>query len=157
MSRPSQRSSLILSTVLAILLLISLAALCFLLPFVVESLCGTRDLIGDRSQMTQAERYTVLGIAYAMVAVAAVAILLLMRLLHVVSRGQVFSTATTKLISTVSLCCFGEGALFAIVGIWFQLSFGVTMAVCFIGLCLRIVGNVIKEACRMKTENDLTI
>ena len=121
------------------------------------SLCGTRDLIGDRSQMTTAERYTVLGITYAMVAVAAVAILLLMRLLRVVSHGKVFSAETTKLIDMVSLCCFGEGLLFAVTGIWFQLSFGVTMAVCFIGLCLRIVGNVINEACRMKAENDLTI
>ena len=157
MFRSTRRSSLILSNVLAILLLISLAVLCFLLPFVVESLCGTRDLIGDRSQMTTAERYTVLGITYAMVAVAAVAILFLMRLLRVVSHGKVFSAETTKLIDAVSLCCFGEGLLFAVTGIWFQLSFGVTMAVCFIGLCLRIVGNVIKEACRMKAENDLTI
>ena len=157
MFRSTRRSSLILSNVLAILLLISLAVLCFLLPFVVESLCGTRDLIGDRSQMTTAERYTVLGITYAMVAVAAVAILFLMRLLRVVSHGKVFSAETTKLIDVVSLCCFGEGLLFAVTGIWFQLSFGVTMAVCFIGLCLRIVGNVIKEACRMKAENDLTI
>ena len=157
MFRSTRRSSLILSNVLAILLLISLAVLCFLLPFVVESLCGTRDLIGDRSQMTTAERYTVLVITYAMVAVAAVAILLLMRLLRVVSHGKVFSAETTKLIDMVSLCCFGEGLLFAVTGIWFQLSFGVTMAVCFIGLCLRIVGNVIKEACRMKAENDLTI
>ena len=157
MLRPSQRSSLILSNVLAVLLLISLAVLCFLLPFVVESLCGTRDLIGDRSRMTQAERYVVLGLAYAMVAVAAVAILLLRKLLRVVSQGRVFSPSATGLLSTVSLCCFGEGVLFALTGIWFQLSFGVTLAVCFIGLCLRIVSNVIKEACRIKAENDLTI
>ena len=157
MLRPHQRPSLVLSTILAVLLLISLAILCFLLPFVVESLCGTRDLIGDRSQMTAAERYTVLGVAYAMVAVAAVAILLLLRLLRVVSHGQVFSRAATKLLDAVALCCLGEGILFAVTGIWFQLSFGVTMGVFLVGLCLHIVGNVIKEACRIKAENDLTI
>ena len=157
MNTPSHKAFTLLPMILAILLLVSLALLCFVLPFVVESLCGTRDLIGDRSQMTRAEINTVLGLAYAMVAVAVAAILLLMRLLRTVSRGNVFSTQANRLLSAVSACCFGEGLLFAVTGIWFQLSFGVTLAVCFIGLCLLVVSNVIREACRLKSENDLTI
>ena len=157
MSRTPHKFSLVLSTILASLLLIALAVLCFLLPYVVESLCGTRDLIGNRARMTAAQRYIVLGISYSMVAVAAGAILVMLKLLRTVGRGEVFSPITNKLISAVSLCCFGEAFLFALTGIWFQLSFGVTLGLCFVGLCLLIVSNVIREAIRLKAENDLTI
>ena len=157
MSRSPQKFSLVLSTVLASLLLLSLAVLCFPLPFLVESLCNTRDLIGDRANMTATQRYLVLAIAYAMIAVAAGAILVMLQLLRTVGQGKVFSPVTNKLITTVSLCCFGEAFLFALTGIWFQLSFGVTLGLCFVGLCLLIVSNVIREAIRLKAENDLTI
>ena len=157
MSRSHQKFPLVLSTVLASLLLISLVILCFPLPYLVESLCNTRDLIGDRANMTAAQRNLVLAIAYGMIAVAEGAILVMLKLLRTVGRGKVFSPVTNKLITAVSLCCFGEALLFALTGIWFQLSFGATLGLCFVGLCLLIVGNVIREAIRLKAENDLTI
>ena len=157
MSRTTQKFPLVLSTVLASLLLLSLVVLCFPLPYLVESLCDTRDLVGDRANMTATQRNLVLAIAYGMIAVAAGAILAMLKLLRTVGRGEVFSPVTNRLISVVSLCCFGEAILFALTGIWFQLSFGAALGLCFVGLCLLIVSNVIREAIRLKAENDLTI
>ena len=136
------------------------AALCFLAdftPLVVTSLIDVTDNLGVRGRITEIERTRVLIDAYAMVAIAFVAVILLFCLLLAVRRGEVFSAKATRLLGAISWCCFAEGALFALLTAHFQLTLGVAFGVCLVGLCLRVVKNALEEATRIKAENDFTI
>lgn len=157
MLRISNKVSTVISMVLTGLLLISLCVLTFWLPMVVESMIDTADNIGDRASITPLGRTLVLVDAYAMIAVAFVAVILLFFLLRTVLRGEVFSTSATRLIASVSWCCFAECLLFLLIGGVFQLAFGAAIAACFLAVCLRVVKNVIAEATEIKSENDFTI
>ena len=157
MLRTSNKVSTIISMILTVLLFLALCALAVCLPMVVNSMIDTADNIGNRASITAIQRALVLADAYAMVGVAFVAVVLLFLLLQKVWRGLVFSDATVRLISAVSLCCFGEALLFLLIGGVFQLAFGVAIAACCLGVCLCVVKNVIAEATRIKSENDYTI
>jgi len=157
MNKNQIQRTTVISRVFAVVLLAALVALACILPPVVESLCGTRDLLGDRANMSRGGEIFVLVVAYCMLAVAAFAIVVLWRLLGVISRGAVFSDTTHRLLNAVSLCCFGEGALFLSLVYYFQLALGAAVGICFVGLCLLVVKNVIEEACRIKAENDFTV
>jgi hypothetical protein len=47
--------------------------------------------------------------------------------------------------------------LFALLGWYFRLALAVGFVAVFVGLCLRVVKNVIEEATLIKSENDLTV
>ena len=149
--------SIIVSMVLTACLFPALGFLAFWLPVLVPSLIDTTDNIGNRAEITEAGRVFVLIDAYVMLAVALVAVILLFCLLHTILRGKVFSGRVTGLLSAVSLCCFAEGVLFLLLVPYFQLAACGAIAVFFIAVCLRVVKNVIEEAGRIKSENDLTI
>ena len=157
MFRISNKVSTVISLILTVLLLAALCALVFWLPMVVNSMIDTVDNIGNRAQITEGQRAFVLTDAYVMVTVAFVAVILLFFLLREILLERVFCSKTTRLIAAISWCCFAEGLLFLLIGIFFQLAFGVAIAACFVGLCLRVVKNVIEEATRIKSENDFTI
>lgn len=157
MQKKSDRTSIIVSMILTVLLFLALCALACCLPMVVRAMIDTTDNIGDRASITLTERALVLVDAYAMVAIALIAVILLYLLLRCVLRGQVFSQHCVALIASVSWCCFAEALLFLLIGGFFQLAFGVTIAACCLGVCLRVVKNVIAEATRIKAENDYTI
>lgn len=157
MNKKSISTSILISRIIAILLLLSLAGLSFILPQVVSALCDTGDLVGDRASMTDLERGAVVGVAYAMVIVAAFAIVTLLRLLSAVSRGEVFTELVVRILATVSYCFFAEAVLFALLIYYFQLSLGVTLALVLVGLSIMIVRNVIAAARVIKEENDYTV
>ena len=157
MFKHSEKISIIISVVLGILFLVALAVVCYWLPTVVNSMIDVKDNIGDRNSITDGGRLFVVIDVYVMVAVAAVAVVLLFFLLRIVYRKQVFSKATTGLISAIAYCCFAEGLLSLLLITYFQLVVCAVLAACFLGLCLRVVGNVIEEATRIKNENDFTI
>ena len=156
-SKHLRHSSVILSFVFAGLFLVFLVVVAFLLPSLVENMISAGDLIGDRTNLPPALHTLILVLAYLVLAVAFVAVGILCLILRCVLLEQVFSSRTVTLLSGVAWCCFAEGILFFVVGIWFQLAFIVFAAAFFLGLCLRIVGNVIAEATRYKNENDLTV
>lgn len=150
--------AVLISFTLAILLLAALILLAFLLPRLVEALCQARAYLSpDRPRGTALEQGILLGIGYGMEAVAAAAILLLCALLRVIAQGEIFSCRSTRLLLWVSLCCFGEGALFLATAFSFHASLAAAAAISFVGLCLLIVRNVLADACRIKAENDYTI
>lgn len=153
----TNRVSILTSRIIAVIILVGLVGLCFILPTLVTNFTETGDIVGDRGNMADAEKHFILAVAYVMIAVAAVAIIFLWRLLTVVSRGDVFGQRTAPLIKAVAICCFGEALLFLSIGYYFQLAIGVAMAAALVGLCLAVVKNVIAEACRIKAENDFTI
>lgn len=157
MFKRSEKISVIISVVLGVLFLGALAFSCYWLPVVVNSMIDVKDNIGNRNSIGTAARIFVMTDAYVMVAVAAVAVVFLFFLLRIVYRKQVFSKATTRLISAISACCFAEGFLSLLLVGYFQLVVCATLAACFLGLCLRVVGHVIEEATLIKDENDFTI
>ena len=157
MLRISNKTSTVSSIVFTFLMIVALIFLTWWLPDVVDSALNMEDNLGDRSTITETGRLWVLIDAYAMLAVAYVAVVLLFFLLRAVLREAVFSKTATSLLSAVSWCAFAEGLLFLPLGRWFQLAFAAAVAAFFIGLCLRVVKNVIEEAARIKAENDFTI
>ena len=159
MKEPSRTRSLslFLSYLFSLLFALLLVALCFLLPRLVPSLLSAPDLIGDRTSLPRGVEILILVLSYLIVAVTLLAVGFLLSLLRCVRRGEVFSLAAVKGILRISVCCFAEGVLFLVIGIWFQLSLLVFAMACFLALCLRIVGGVLLEAIRYKAENDLTV
>ncbi len=122
-----------------------------------------RSLLAAKGEMTPG--FTVSGAEYALILVLAYLLLLLMgiadyftlRLLFRVRKGIVFTDATVICFRRISWCCVLASVLFAVLGIWFTISFGVAFMAFFVGLCLRVVKNVLEEANAIKDENDLTI
>ncbi len=157
MSFRSNRASVNITVVLVCLLLAGLLLLFPLIPAVVRAMLSVPDNIGDREELPSTAKTYVLVSAYSMYATALVTLVLLIVLLQKVRRGQVFSWSVSRLLFALSLCCFAEALLFASIGFCFQLAFGVALAACILGVCLRVVRNVLDEAARIKAENDFTI
>jgi len=149
--------SIIVSVVFAVLCLCGLTFVVYWLPDVVNSMIDTFDHLGDRANITQTGRTLVLIDSYVILAVAVVAVLWILFLLRTVSRGLVFSKRAVGQLNVLMICCFAEGILFGILTPWFQLALCVAIAACLIGLLLRVVTQVIEEATRIKSENDLTV
>ena len=57
----------------------------------------------------------------------------------------------------IILLAFAIGVLFVVLGYYFKLAVVVAVAAIFLGLCLRVVKNVIEKATEIKAENDLTV
>jgi len=157
MFRISNKLSTMISLSLSILLFCLLLVLTVWMPGVVDSMIEVGDRLGTRAQITPRERGLLLTLSYLMVAVAGGAILLLSLLLRTVLCDCVFSNSAVAFLRALSWCCFAEGGLFLWVGLYFQLAFGVCIVMLFVGLCLRVVKNVIAQATRIKSENDFTI
>jgi len=149
--------SVMLSTVLSIVLFCVCIAGAVVMPKFCEILINTPDGIGSRGDITDGGRVLVLVLAYAVLAVTMLADLLLFFILSKVRQGKVFTDGTVSLIRGVSWCCFLLCAVFAVLGYYFQLAFIIAFLAVFLGLCLRVVKNVIEEATRIKSENDLTV
>ena len=158
MSQKSAKISTVVSLILTFMLLLALVYLTYWLPDVVESMIDMKDNhFNTRAELTETGRTLILIDAYVMVAVAYIAVGVLFFLLRTVVRGEVLTKAATRLLTAVSWCCFAEGLLFILLAVQFQLAVAAAVAACFLGLCLRVVKNVIEEAIRIKSENDFTI
>ncbi len=157
LKRKSDRISILISMCLTVLLFFALVFITWWLPDVVTSLIDANDNLGSRGEITPMQRRLVLADAYVMMGVAYLAVGLLFALLLTVWKGEVFSSRATRFLSAVSWCCYAEGFLFALLTWHFQLALCAAVAVCFIGLCLRVVKNALEEATRIKSENDFTI
>lgn len=79
------------------------------------------------------------------------------RLLRLVQKGQVFTAVSISSLRGISWCCVFAGLLFVLLGWYFPLSLAVGFVAVFVGLCLRVMKNVIEEATVIKSENDLTV
>ena len=157
MLQKNNKISIMITLVISVLLMVALVMLAFWLPAVVKSMINVVDNVGNRGDITNLQRTLVLADAYAMLAVAFLAVIIGFFLLREVLLERVFSQRVTRQISAISWCCFAEGLLFLLIGGFFQIAIGVAVAACFAGFCLRVVKNVIEEATRIKSENDFTI
>ena len=81
----------------------------------------------------------------------------LLFLLFRVRNGLVFTPISVSLIRFVSWgCIFISASCFA-VQYFLHMSYAIAFAALLLGLCLRVVKNVIEEATAIKSENDLTV
>ena len=94
---------------------------------------------------------------YCVLLLAMLADYLLFRLLLLVRAGGVFSARSVALIRSVSWCAIAVSLLFLLMARYFPISLAIAFAAVLIGLCLRVVKNVIEEATAIKAENDLTV
>lgn len=153
----SKKYSLAISLVLCVLFFIACVAGAFVMPVLSEMLISTKDNIGNRGDITAEGRAFVLLLAYMILAVVVAADIMLFVLLLRVKKGKVFTRGSTELVRGISWCCFLLGLVFAALGIYFQLAFILAFAAVFLGICLRVVKNVLEEATEIKEENDLTV
>ena len=149
--------SVIISIVLAVIFFAVCVSGLFIMPALSEMLINTKDNIGSRNEITQAGRAFVLTLAYLILVTVIIADSLLLALLLRVRKGLVFTNISTALVRGISWCCVLLGIVFCALGIYFQLAFILAFAAAFLGICLRVVKNVLEEATEIKSENDLTI
>lgn len=108
--------------------------------------------------MGAADIYILLALAYVGLAIVIFTDILLFRLLLRVRAGKVFTAESVSLIRGISWGCYLVGAVFGAVSMYFVMV-GLMLAFVagFLGLCLRVVKNVIEEATEIKAENDMTV
>lgn len=157
MFKVSSKFSNNLSLAIAIIFLVGCIAAAFLMPAVTDMLIDTPDNIGDRGSITESGRVFVHIVAYFLLAIVTLADILSIALLLRIRKGEVFTQKSVALIRGVSWSCILLCVAFALLGVYFQLALIMTFLALFLGVCLRVVKNVIEEATLIKSENDLTV
>ncbi len=147
----SKKHSLILSLSLSVLFFALCTVGAIFLPHITEVFISMKERFPENGPTV------VLILAYCVLFIAAVADGLLFVLLLRVRRSLVFTKASLSLVRSLSWCCLAIGLIFAVLGYYFLISFAVAFAAVFLGLCLRVVKNVLEEASEIKSENDLTV
>jgi len=110
------------------------------------------------ANITDRDENIVLGLAYMALLLIAVIDVLLFMLLFRVKDGKVFSGESVGLIRSISWGCYMVAAVFCGLSIYFTVVAAlVAFVAAFLGLCLRVVKNVIEEGTEIKSENDLTV
>ncbi|MBQ8401889.1 MAG: DUF2975 domain-containing protein [Clostridia bacterium] len=150
MLKPSNKVSCYISMALAALFFLALIGCAFgLVPYM--------DAVIGLGKIHDGQKPVILGIGYAILAIAAGTDILLFALLKRVREEAVFTSESVSLLRWISWCCIAAGILFAALGIWFLISYAVAFVAVLVGICLRVVKNVIAEAAEIKSENDLTV
>ena len=157
MIRISNKLSTRISIILAVVFLAGCIIGLFVLPCITNMLINVEDSIGNRDAITQAGRIYIHVLAYAAVLDAILADIMLIILLMRVKNQLVFTDISVNLIRGVAWCCMLIGLIFGLLVIYFQLALIVAFAAVFLGICLRVVKNVLEQATLIKSENDLTV
>ena len=153
---PKQRSLHLSLTASGLLFVVCVLGAAFM-PRIMETLIRIHDTMHGHSTLTYTDVILLYAMAYAILAVTVFTDALLLRLLLRVRRGMVFTPGSIRLIRGISWCCFLIGFIFIAVGIYFRVALCITLLAGFLGLCVRVVKNVIEEATAIKSENDLTV
>ena len=94
---------------------------------------------------------------YVALVIAAATIVILLKLLCHVKRGEIFDENCLKPVTLIGCLVISEAVPLAIMGCFFLLSLGVAYVSVTIGICLLVARNILKEAIDIKSENDATI
>lgn len=148
--KKSVNISVAVSTVLAIFVLAAFGLMAVFLPRLVAWYCSVTSRSPDNNTVITAIVY--LGIVPAVASAIS-----LLRLLGSVKRGEIFTPAAVGNVRFISLCCFLETVIFAVLSYYFIFSLILVFAAFFLGMILRVVGNVLQTAMEVKRENDFTI
>ena len=157
MLKISGRASVNLSLVISGVFFAVLVGVGVFLPTVVKALLKFPAEITSRLETTATDNLLVLIASYLLLALALLANCLLFALLLRVKKENVFSAKSVSLIRGISWCSIGVGVIFALLTYYFTLSSVIAFATLFLGLCVRVVKNVIEKATEIKAENDFTV
>lgn len=157
MLKISKKYSVILSMVLSVIFFIAIIVGAIIMPGLVENLIKLPAQIGAIGEITPLACILINLAAYIILAFGVIANIMIFSLLIRVHRSEVFSEKSVALIRGISWCCILVGVIFLALGYYFKLSFIVAFVVMFLGLCIRVVKNVMEEATAIKSENDLTV
>lgn len=149
--------SIFLSCALCVILFIGCIVAAVMLPWVSELLEYERNGFFINGIITEGQRTSVMTFGYIGIASIALAVGMLFALLIRVKGGKVFTDKSVALIRGVSWACYLLALSFIGIGFTYNISFAAAFLAVFLGLCLRVVKNVLEEACRIKNENDLTV
>lgn len=94
---------------------------------------------------------------YSLMVPTAVALWSLYRLLHNISREQVFVEANVRCLRVLSWACYLAASICLLSAAYYIPFLFVALMAGFMGLILRVVKNVFAEAVALKQENDYTI
>lgn len=146
----NESRSILVSTLLTKLLVVCLLAAPFLLPFFV----GWYVSLDPR---LQAVYWPAMITAYLCLIPAGVAIICIDHLLLNLRKKAVFVKKNADYLYTISWCAYTIALLFLFMGFFRPLAFVVAFAAFFIGVVLRVVKNVFREAIAICEENEFTI
>ncbi len=150
-----------LSITISIGVSIAFFALCiglgFYMPEFADLMIQAVNELGITHVSEGGEHY-ILGLAYVALVFIAVIDVLLFMLLQRVKSGNVFTAESVGLIRGISWGCYFVAGVFCGLAKYFTfVALLVAFVAAFLGLCLRVVKNVIEEATEIKSENDLTV
>ncbi len=161
MPKISSRASTLISLILAVTLVVFLLAMMVIMPLFIEKaplLSHIRSWFAEKEAVLGISGVAVFWIwAYSVMAVAEICCIAMVLLLFRVRRSLVFTPITVSLIRFVSWGCLLIALLCLLVVYHFHMSYMLALAAGFLGLCVRVVKNVIEEATAIKNENDLTV
>lgn len=157
MLKISGKASVNLSLIISGAFFAVLAVVGAFLPPIAKAILKFPGEITSRVETTAIDNLLVLIAAYFILALALLANILLFILLLQVKAENVFSKKSVSLIRGISWCSIGVGVVFAMLTYYFTLSAVIAFAALFLGLCVRVVKNVIEKATEIKNENDLTV
>ncbi len=152
MLRISKKTSVTISLILTGLFFAVLIACLFIMPGFVRQIRS----LSLRTVMT-GDAVLIVAVGYCVVLFAMLADYLLFRLLLLVRAGEVFTEKAVSLIRGVSWCAIAISLLFLLTAPYFLIALALAFTAALLGLCLRVVKNVIEEATAIKAENDLTV
>ena len=149
--------SIIVSIAVSTVFFLFCIALGFYMPEFAKLMVQAANDLGITDITAQGENI-VLGLAYvALVFIVVIDVLLFVLLLRV-KAGKVFTNESIALIRGVSWGCYLVAGVFCGLAYYFTfVALMVAFVAAFLGLCLRVVKNVIEEATEIKNENDLTV
>ena len=102
-------------------------------------------------------RTQVIGSIYICLAIGAVVMYFLDRLLANIRRGEIFIPGNVSLLRKISWACFIICIPCLVITLYCKIFFFIVLAAAFLGLVLRVVKNVIEQAVAIKEENDYTV
>ena len=136
----NEKKSIFVSILLVKILFVCLLAAPFLLPFFIGWYVSLSADLQD-------VYWPAMIIAY----------LCLVHLLLNIRKKMVFVKKNADYLYTISWCAYAVCLLFLVMGFWRPLAFVVSFAAFFIGVVLRVVKNVFRQAIAIREENEYTI
>lgn len=160
MFKISKKASVMISLLLSAAFIVIFFVLMCILPWFTKEapvLAELRGYFAEKEILSVSGEVFFLVWAYILLACALVCCVAIFFMLLHIRKGNIFSEKTVSFIRFISWDCIFIALVFATAQYFHPLVFIVALAVAFLGLCLRVVKNVIEEAITIKDENDLTV
>ena len=145
--------SLVLSLVTGALILFC----CIFLPAYINWKCTNTLSMFTGALPTTIEKVAIYVCGYLLLALAATADGVLLYLLFLIKKGQVFTPKTVSSLKYISLLVMAVGVLFVLLTPYFRMACAVGFLIVFVSVVILVVKNVLEEAVKIKNENDFTI